>query len=254
MSTASGTPKVVTASATAVNATNRIFLRTAPLSCRHLDVSAFSIVDPGERSSRHKSSERRPYAETMASIMLVEDDFTIGGLVMSALRTAGHDVAWARTGADATRVAARGSVDLILLDLGLPDVEGLDLCRVLRRAQSEAVLVMLTARRDEIDVIVGLESGADDYLTKPFGVEELLARVHAHLRRAAHTTDQPASYSCGDLTVDVFVRRCFLAGREVVLRSKEFDLLARLTSAAGQAVSRETLMSDVWGADWFGST
>ncbi len=186
--------------------------------------------------------------------MLVEDDFTIGGLVMSALRTAGHDVAWARTGADATRVAAHGSVDLILLDLGLPDVEGLDLCRGLRRAQSEAVLVMLTARREEIDVIVGLESGADDYLTKPFGVEELLARVHAHLRRAAHNADQPASYSCGDLTVDVSVLRCFLAGHEVVLRSKEFDLLARLTSAAGQAVSRETLMSDVWGANWFGST
>jgi DNA-binding response OmpR family regulator len=190
----------------------------------------------------------------MASIMLVEDDFTIGGLVIAALRTAGHDVAWARTGADATRVAAGGSVDLILLDLGLPDVEGLNLCRVLRRAQSEAVLVMLTARREEMDVIVGLESGADDYLTKPFGIQELLARVHAHLRRAAHSSDQPASYSCGDLTVDVSIRRCFLAGHEVALRSKEFDLLARLISAAGQAVSRETLMSDVWGANWFGST
>ncbi len=190
----------------------------------------------------------------MATILLVEDDFTIGGLVMSALRTAGHDVAWARTGADATTFAARGSVDLILLDLGLPDIEGLDLCRLLRRAQSEAVLVMLTARREEMDVIVGLESGADDYLTKPFGVEELLARVHAHLRRAAHNSDQPASFSCGDLTIDVSLRRCFLGGREVVLRSKEFDLLARITSAAGQAVSRETLMSDVWGANWFGST
>src|SRR6478609_2315595 len=190
----------------------------------------------------------------MASIMLVEDDSTIGGLVRSALRTAGHDVAWSRTGAEATRIAAHGALDLILLDLGLPDMEGLDLCRVLRRSQSEAVLVMLTARREEMDVIVGLESGADDYLTKPFGVEELLARVHAHLRRAALGSDQPASYSCGDLTVDLVGRRCFLAGHEVVLRSKEFDLLARITAAAGQAVSRETLMSDVWGADWFGST
>ncbi len=190
----------------------------------------------------------------MAAIMLVEDDFTIGGLVLAALRAEGHDVAWTRTGADASRVAARGPVDLVLLDLGLPDVDGLDLCRELRRVQSEAVLVMLTARREEMDVIVGLESGADDYLTKPFGVGELLARVRAHLRRAGQTHDQASSYSCGDLMVDVSLRRCFLAGGEVVLRSKEFDLLSRLVSSAGEALSRETLMSDVWGANWFGST
>ncbi|MDP9319056.1 MAG: response regulator transcription factor, partial [Actinomycetota bacterium] len=173
---------------------------------------------------------------------------------MSALRADGHDVAWARSGADANRVAARVPVDLVLLDLGLPDVDGLDLCRELRRAQSEAVLVMLTARREEMDVIVGLESGADDYLTKPFGVGELLARVRAHLRRASHSIDEASSYSCGDLTVDVSLRRCFLAGQEVVLRSKEFDLLSRLASSAGHALNRETLMSDVWGANWFGST
>lgn len=190
----------------------------------------------------------------MAAIMLVEDDFTIGGLVTSALRADGHDVVWARTGADASRVAARGPIDLVLLDLGLPDVSGLELCRELRRAQSETVVVMLTARREEMDVIVGLESGADDYLTKPFGVAELLARVRAHLRRAAHIQDQPSSYTCGDLTVDVLERRCHLAGREVVLRSKEFDLLSRLVSSVGDALSRETLMSDVWGANWFGST
>ncbi len=190
----------------------------------------------------------------MAAIMLVEDDYTIGGLVLSALRSDGHNVAWVRTGADASRVAVRGPVDMVLLDLGLPDVDGLDLCRELRRAQSEAVLVMLTARREEMDVIVGLESGADDYLTKPFGVGELLARVRAHLRRAGQTHDQPSSYSCGDLVVDVSLRRCSLAGHEVVLRSKEFDLLSRLVSSAGEALSRETLMSDVWGANWFGST
>jgi DNA-binding response OmpR family regulator len=113
---------------------------------------------------------------------------------------------------------------------------------------------MLTARREAMDVIVGLESGADDYLTKPFAIDELRARVRAHLRRAAHTSDQPSSYACGDLTVDISVRRCLLAGHEVTLRSKEFDLLARLTSSAGQALSRETLMSDVWGPNWFGST
>jgi DNA-binding response OmpR family regulator len=190
----------------------------------------------------------------MAAIMLVEDDFTIGGLVLAALRKDGHDVAWVRTGADAGRVASRGPVDLVLLDLGLPDVDGLDLCRELRQAQSEAVFVMLTARREEMDVIAGLESGADDYLTKPFGVAELLARIRAHLRRGSHAVDQPSTYSCGELTVDVAVRRCFLAGREVMLRSKEFDLLSRLACSAGQALSRDTLMSDVWGANWLGST
>ena len=186
--------------------------------------------------------------------MLVEDDFTIGELVQSALRGDGHEVAWVRTGADATRVAGRATLDLVLLDLGLPDVDGLDLCGVLRRSQPEAVLVMLTARREEMDVIVGLESGADDYVTKPFGVGELRARVSAHLRRASQNVDQPSSYTYGDLTVDLSVRRCLLRDREVSLRSKEFDLLLRLVSSAGQALSRDTLMSDVWGANWFGST
>lgn len=190
----------------------------------------------------------------MAAILLVEDDFTIGDLVRAALRDDGHDVAWVRSGRDAHRLAARGSMDLILLDLGLPDLDGLGLCRELRRRQPDAVVVILTARREEMDVIVGLESGADDYLTKPFGTGELLARVRAHLRRGAHSGDQPSTFACGDLVIDTSLRRCFLAGREVELRSKEFDLLARLTSSAGQALSRSTIMSDVWGADWFGST
>lgn len=190
----------------------------------------------------------------MAAILLVEDDLTIGGAVASALRGEGHDVGWFRTGAEASRAADREAVDLVLLDLGLPDMEGLDLCRTLRRSQPEAVLIMLTARRDEMDVVVGLESGADDYLTKPFGMAELLARVHAHLRRASQGVDETSSYSCGSLTVDASTRRCFLAGSEVVLRSKEFDLLLRLASSPGRALSRDTLMSDVWGANWFGST
>jgi DNA-binding response OmpR family regulator len=190
----------------------------------------------------------------MPAILLVEDDPTIGELVMSALRGDGHNVAWVRTGAEASRVASRRAHDLVLLDLGLPDVDGIELCRTLRRAQSEAVLMMLTARREEMDVIVGLEAGADDYLTKPFAVGVLLARVRAHLRRASQTNGQPSSYSCGDLTIDVSMRRCLLGSHEVVLRSKEFDLLSKLVSSAGQALSRDVLMSDVWGANWFGST
>ena len=190
----------------------------------------------------------------MPSILLVEDDETIGELVSAALTADGHDVSWEHDGAGAEDIAARTPVDLVLLDLGLPDVDGLELCRTLRVRQPEAILVMLTARREEMDVIVGLESGADDYLTKPFRVSELLARVRAHLRRAAHATDQASVYACEDLVIDLSVRRCLVAGREVRLRAKEFDLLARLVMSAGQALSRGTLMADVWGANWFGST
>src|SRR4051794_9204826 len=111
----------------------------------------------------------------MAAILLVEDDPTIGSVVKSVLRSDGHEVAWVRTGVEARRIAERGALDLILLDLGLPDADGIELCTELRRAQTESVIVMLTARREEMDVIVGLEAGADDYITKPFGVGELLA-------------------------------------------------------------------------------
>lgn len=190
----------------------------------------------------------------VAAILFIEDDFTIGDVVAASLRGEGHEVAWVRTGAEASRVATRGPVDLVILDLGLPDMDGIDLCRFIRKSQPEAVVVMLTARRDEMDVVVGLESGADDYLTKPFGMVELLARVQAHLRRASHAFAQSAAYSCGGLTVDAAMRRCFVGAEEVVLRTKEFDLLLRLASTPGRALSRDTLMSDVWGANWFGST
>jgi DNA-binding response OmpR family regulator len=142
---------------------------------------------------------------------------------------------------------------MVLLDLGLPDRDGLVLCGTLRRLRPQAVLMMLTARRDEMDVVVGLEAGADDYLSKPFGISELLARVRAHLRRA-HQLDQVTSFNIGDLRLDLVDRRCFVADEEVRLRTKEFDLLARLARSAGEALSRDTLMSDVWSPNWFGST
>jgi DNA-binding response OmpR family regulator len=145
--------------------------------------------------------------------------------------------------------------ELVLLDLGLPDVDGVQVCREIRLREPDCVLVMLTARRDEIDVIVGLEAGADDYLTKPFALTELLARVRAHLRRASGTggTSAPA-FESGDLRIEFSSRRCEVAGAEVRLRAKEFDLLARLATDVGDAVSRESLMADVWDENWFGST
>lgn len=190
----------------------------------------------------------------MAHLLLVEDDATIGALLESALRANGHTVTWQRTGASALAHAARDGADLVLLDLGLPDMDGVDVCRELRSLLPGCVLVMLTARTDEMDVVIGLEAGADDYLTKPFGRTELLARVRAHLRRRG-TGDQPAvPFEDGDLHLDPAGRRCLVSGMPVDLRPREFDLLARLARTPGQAVSRQTLMADVWDDHWFGSS
>jgi DNA-binding response OmpR family regulator len=169
------------------------------------------------------------------------------------LHANGHRVTWVRRGDEALRLAADQPIDLVLLDLGLPDLDGVHVARELRSLQPDCVIVMLTARREEMDVVVGLEAGADDYLTKPFGLTELLARVRAHLRRASNGPPSPA-YEFADLRIDVAARRCLIRDSEITLRAKEFDLLARLSADAGRVVSRETLMADVWDEHWFGST
>jgi DNA-binding response OmpR family regulator len=187
----------------------------------------------------------------VATLLLVEDDVTIGESLRDSLVAAGHETRWVTTAADALAAARSLAYALVLLDLGLPDLDGVEVARRLRELQPACVIVMLTARRDEVDVVVGLEAGADDYLTKPFRLSELLARVRAHLRRGA-----PAATAddLGPLDLDVGARRCRLGTVEVTLRAKEFDLLARLAASAGEAVSRTTLMSEVWDENWFGST
>ncbi|HEY0813614.1 MAG TPA: response regulator transcription factor [Pseudonocardia sp.] len=187
----------------------------------------------------------------MARLLVVEDDETIGDALRTSLRAHGHEVQWERSGRGALSVSF--PVDLVLLDLGLPDLDGVEVCRRLRAGMPAAVLVILTARTDEMDVVVGLEAGADDYLSKPVRLAELHARLRAHLRRNAGTgggEDVPI----GDLLVDTDSRRVTLAGHEVALRAKEFDLLARLAAEPDRAISRETLMADVWDENWFGST
>ncbi|WP_297500338.1 response regulator transcription factor [Pseudonocardia sp.] len=189
----------------------------------------------------------------MVIVLIVEDDATIGGVVESSLRAHGYDVVWVTDGRTALAKAATTEFDLVLIDLGLPDLDGIEVCRRLRRKLPAAVLVMLTARSAEMDVIVGLDAGADDYLTKPVHLGELLARIRAHLRRVGSPAASQSLF-LGDLVLDMGSRRVTIRGTEVTLRTKEFDLLARLAREPDAAVSRETLMADVWDQNWIGST
>ena len=190
----------------------------------------------------------------MAELLLVEDDPDIGDQLAAALAGQGHQVRWARTGRAALDHVGRGErVDLVLLDLGLPDIDGTALCRRLRARLADTIIVMLTARTDEIDVVLGLDAGADDYLTKPFRLLELLSRVRAHLRRGGGSgSEQPTVV--GPLRLDPRSRRVTVDGAEVALRPKEFDLLAVLVRNAGEALTRDRLMADVWDENWSGST
>ncbi|GAA3222365.1 response regulator transcription factor [Pseudonocardia petroleophila] len=188
----------------------------------------------------------------MSHLLVIEDDAEIGELLRSSLALHGHTVHWERTGRGGLDRAS-ADIDLVLLDLGLPDLDGLEVCRQLRLVLPTTVIVMLTARAREMDVVVGLEVGADDYLVKPVPLAELVARVRAHLRRT-EPTKTPATHSVGDLTVSVESRRAVVGGVELALRPREFDLLARLIVEPGSAVSRETLMSEVWDQHWYGST
>jgi DNA-binding response OmpR family regulator len=189
------------------------------------------------------------------NVLLVEDDADIGEQLVAALRGQGYRVAWARTGREALSDLARaGRADLTLLDVGLPDIDGTALCRQLRSALPDTVIVMLTARSAELDVVLGLDAGADDYLVKPFRLAELLARIRAHLRRGAAGSQPAAPVTVGRLTVDPGTRRATVDGVELPLRAKELDLLIVLTRDAGQALTRERLMADVWDENWYGST
>ena len=183
-------------------------------------------------------------------VLIVEDDETIGAVMARALGAEGYETRWVRSGEAA--LTSLDGVVLVLLDLGLPGLDGVEVCRRIRRIDATLPVIMLTARQDEIDVVVGLDAGASDYVRKPFGLPELLARVRARLRGAPGVP--VADLIIGDLRVDPAARRAWVGDVEIELRAKEFDVLHVLAREAGRVVTRDRLMSAVWDDDGIGST
>jgi DNA-binding response OmpR family regulator len=186
------------------------------------------------------------------SVLLVEDETDIVSPLVSMLEREGYAVDQAATGTDAIASAKKHDHDIVILDLGLPDIDGLDVCRRLRGTGYQGAVLMLTGRTRELDRVVGLDAGADDYLAKPFGLAELLARLRALLRRT--TVRVAATPHDRRLWVDLDAHRVRVGDQEVALTGKEFDVLAVLMASRGKVVLRSQLMAEVWSEAWYGST
>lgn len=178
-------------------------------------------------------------------ILIVDDEPQIRKLLKVSLGAHGYDIDEAATGRDGINQAAIFKPDLIILDLGLPDIEGKEVVRQVRE-WSQVPIIILTARDQEQEKVETLDAGADDYITKPFGVSELMARMRVSLRRAAHSEDEPV-ITCGDLAVDFAQRRVTVAGREVKLTPTEYDILKELVQHAGKVLTHKHLLRTVWG-------
>jgi DNA-binding response OmpR family regulator len=186
------------------------------------------------------------------TVLLVEDEESIGTLVRTYLGRDGYRVVWVRTGEEALAELARHQVRLVVLDIGLPGIDGFEVCRQIR-ARSSVPILMLTARDEEPDRVAGLELGADDYVPKPFSPRELVARIKAILRRA-EPQPQELVLHLGDVSVDLEGREARVDGRSVELTAKEFDLLAYFLECPGIVLSRDRLLDRVWGMSYPGGT
>jgi DNA-binding response OmpR family regulator len=199
----------------------------------------------------------------MTAVLLVEDDERISEPLIRVLRGENFEVEHVANGRDAIAAVTTKRPDIVLLDLTLPDLDGLDVCRTIRLDHADLPIIMLTARSEEVDVIVGLNAGADDYIAKPFRLAELVARIRARLRiadQSASTANSGSLLTGAGIELDVGARRCFVTPAtgaqrtEVELTTKEFDLLELLMRQPGVTLKRERIMSDVWDSNWWGST
>ena len=183
-------------------------------------------------------------------LLVVEDEDAIAEPLIEGLRNEGFEVTRVANGRDALTAP---TVDLVLLDVRLPDIDGFQVCRELR-ARSDVPIIMLTAKGEEIDRVVGLELGADDYVVKPFGLRELVARIRAVSRRHSPRIGTRETLAVGGLVIDVRARRASLDDRELALTVKEFDLLALLAAEPGVVVDRPRILREVWNTSWYGSS
>src|SRR5207249_6469479 len=236
--------------------------------CRRRNRSPASNGAPGRTSGRRPRGRgalhhayvlrlvgERPaaFSAPMKTILVVDDERNIVDLVRLYLEKEGFAVVAAADGEEALALYRRHDPDLVILDLMLPRIDGLEVCRQIRRA-GETPVLMLTARSDDIDAIVGLELGADDYVTKPFNPRALVARVKAILRRTEATNRGGRPIEVGSLRIDPRRREATVAGRRLELRAREFDLLAALARDPGVVLTRDMLLEDVWGTDFPGET
>lgn len=188
-------------------------------------------------------------------ILLVEDDPSVAASVIDGLVNANLEIEHVSTGSDAISKALNQDFDLILLDLGLPDMDGQDVCRTVRETLTTPIIV-LSARSEEIDRVLALEFGADDYMVKPFGMRELVARIRAVARRVSPTESGPVAttQNIGALSIDRRSQKVFINGEDVYLTPKEFDLLAYLATDPGAVYRRNDIMNEVWDTNWYGTT
>ena len=206
------------------------------------------------------NDKKKNFHKNQFNVLLVEDDRTLREAIRYNLISQGYNVYSTEDGAEGLNIARSKPVDLILLDLMLPKLNGLEICKILRRDGSILPIIMLTAKDSEFDKVYGIESGADDYITKPFSMRELVARISSQLRRMKMNIDMKEAkpkeiIKLGDrVIIDKLKREVIVDGNNIDLRAREFDLFAYLSSSPGRVFTREQLLKDVWGFDYIGDT